>query len=171
MKTELAECPLCYGKPPKKPTEKCAACEYTESCKLYASMREEPTHARSHTLNDKALDIESNAPAYVHKDIRATVTVSELAEFAKFLFRLDDYTLLILREVFTNGAATLAEIAKSMGVRRQSMHAKVLNVIRDFPELSDMFGALMPRLSVARRRFLHSQTRKYALKMKHRKGN
>lgn len=171
MKNNL-ECPECYGKPPKKPESKCTSCEYAESCALYASMREEPVHARSHTVNDKALEIENNAARTADdRGSRTTVTVRELADFVKFLFRIDDYTLLILREVFTNGATTLAEIAKTMGVRRQSIHAKILNAVRKFPELGDLFGALMPRLSVARRRFLHSQTRKFASKNKLRKGN
>jgi hypothetical protein len=125
-------------------------------------MREEPTHARSHTVSDKALELESNATIRTVEESRTTVTLKELAEFAKFLFRVDDYTLLILREVFTNGAATLADIAKALGVRRQSMHTKVLKTIRRFPELSDMFGALMPRLSVARRRYFKNQTRQFA---------
>jgi hypothetical protein len=133
-------------------------------------MREEPTHARSHTTSDKALDFESNANIQAYREIKTTVSLGELIDFMKFLFRVDDYTLLILREIFANGAASLADIAKAMGVRRQSIHAKVVNAIRSFPELGDMFSALMPRLSVARRRFLHSQTRKFATKTKHQKG-
>ena len=154
------DCPDCYGKPPKKPAERCAACEYAESCTLYASMREEPAHARSHTCQEKALDLESSTPAGEHRDIRTTVTVSELAEFVKLLFRIDDYTLLILREVIANGATTVSEVAKAIGVRRQALHAKVLNTIKKFPQLSEMFAALMPRLSIAKRRYLKNQTRK-----------
>lgn len=154
------DCPDCYGKPPKKPAERCEACEYAESCALYASMREEPAHARSHTCREKALDLESNAPAGEHRDIRTTVTVSELAEFVKLLFRIDDYTLLILREVIANGTATVSEVAEAIGVRRQALHAKVLNTIKKFPQLSEMFAALMPRLSIAKRRYLKNQTRK-----------
>lgn len=156
------ECPNCYGMPPKGALpQKCIDCEYCESCRVYHSMREEPAHARTHTCGERSLELEdNNAPAGKHEEIRTTVTVSEFAEFAKLLFRVDDYTLLILREVIANGAASVSEVAKALGLRRQAIHAKVINVIRRFPELSIMFSALMPRLSVARRRYLKNQTRR-----------
>jgi hypothetical protein len=120
----------------------------------------------SFECQENALELNrSGNPAGCHKDIRTTVTISELADFAGLLFRMDDYTLLLLREVIANGAASIADLARAMGVRRQAMHAKIMRTLRRFPELSDIFAALMPRLSVARRRYMKNQTRK------HKKGN
>jgi hypothetical protein len=123
-------------------------------------MREEPAHARSHTCGEKALELEENIQKVQACESRTTVTVAELAEFAKLLFRIDDYTLLLLRGIIADGAASVKALADALGVRRQSVYAKIVNVMREFPELAAVFAALMPRISVAKRRYLKNQTRK-----------
>lgn len=146
----------CFGKSLNSPS--CPDCRYRESCSYYAATA--PGLERG--LNLTSLNCISDccgslldpapAPDEVMEDIKndeRLFSLSELADFLRYLMELDNYTLEILREIIapvSGKKCTVADLCKLHHVSRQSMHRKLFRVIFKRPELRQMLRTTLDRL-------------------------
>ena len=150
----------CYGHygDKKRAGGDCADCEFLESCKYYAGTSENAgVKHRERSLEGRSFNKDwHEAMLLAQPGLPDThISMRELAEFARFLLSLDDYSLGIVAEVI-RGSASISELAKCAGTTRQNAHTKVTTLISRVPELAKVFAPLMPKLTAARRHFLFS---------------
>ena len=92
-----------------------------------------------------------------------TAEVSQLSEFCRYLFSLDDYTLGILASIIVPGRCgsgsrrTVAELARLHGCSRQGMHRKMLSTVRRYPELASLFQVVLRKIGRGRAMFRHRE--------------
>ena len=156
----------CYGHYGDKTKHaSCTGCEFLESCKYYSGTPEKAgVLHRERSLEGGSFNKDWHEAMLLAQpglpDTR--ISMRDLAEFARFLLALDDYSLGIVAEVI-RGSASISELAKCAGTSRQNAHVKVTALISRVPELAKVFAPLMPKLTAARRHFLFgggSYTRK-----------
>ena len=80
-----------------------------------------------------------------------------LAEFCRYIFSLDEYTIGILAEVIMpesgTGGRTVAELARLHRCSRQAMHRKMLSSVRRHPELAELFRLALRKIGRGRAYF------------------
>lgn len=149
----------CYGHYGDKTKHaNCADCEFLESCKYYSGCAENAgVLHRESSLEGRSFNKDWHEDQLVAQTglPNTHISLCDLAEFARFLLSLDDYSLGIVAEVI-RGSASISELAKCAGTTRQNVHTKVTALISRVPELAKVFVPLMPKLTAARRHFLFS---------------
>lgn len=80
-----------------------------------------------------------------------------LAEFCRYIFSLDEYTLGILAEVIMpesgTGGRTVADLARLHHCSRQAIHRKMLSSVRRHPELAELFRLALRKIGRGRAYF------------------
>lgn len=84
-----------------------------------------------------------------------TGDLARLAEFCRYLFSLDDYTLGILAEIIVPGdpaarVCTVSDLARVHRCSRQAMHRKMLASVRRHPELAQLFRVAVRKIGRSR---------------------
>ena len=147
----------CYGHyGAKKARTNCANCEFGESCQYYTNSPLDPGKKSNIISLDAGSFNQEGYEGMDHSepglpDVR--LTLHDLAEFARFLLELDDFSLGMVAEV-VRGSRSVSELAKAAGVSRQYVHCRLLGVVSRVPALAKLFAPVMPKLTAARRRFL-----------------
>ena len=150
----------------------CRDCDLRESCVCISDT--EP-HIEQHSgmtsveeLDGWALQlsIPAELPDGEDEDPAAapmTADLTQLTEFCRYIFSLDDYTLGILASIIapahggSDGCRTVAELARLHGCTRQGMHRKMLSSVRRYPELASLFQVVLRKIGRGRAMFRHRE--------------
>ena len=152
----------CFGKYNTRPA--CRNCRYRISCKYYT---ENPVPGcpkdncvSYEMISDWCPEVADPSPYPGEENPAASdlVGIDKLAEFFRYLLNLDKYTLEILRMIFPADGSdanvcSISDIARQRGCTRQAAHHKILNIIRQHPELTRLFSLTLRHLPRDRRRY------------------
>ena len=145
----------------------CRDCDFFASC---ACLSDGPEPAKQHSgmVSFEALDgwsefaadtvppgCEREEPPEVPPPLPREL--GTLAEFCRYIFSLDEYTLGILAEVIMpesgSGGRTVADLARLHRCSRQAMHRKMLSSVRRHPELAELFQLALRKIGRGRAYF------------------
>lgn len=153
----------CYGK--YNSYSACRSCRYRASCQYYTAHPLDDRRKREECVNydaiaswaESAADTE-NIPGNDLYEQNDVVTIDKLADFLRYLLNLDKYTLDILKVIFNEcnpikEVPSISEIANVRGCSRQAVHRKILDIIKNNPELSGLFSLTLRHLPHNRRRY------------------
>lgn len=140
----------CYGNFEER--RRCHKCMYCASCKWYSN--NPITTARTGFMG--SIPNIDQLPDYALGLPDTPITLRDLATFAKYLLTLTDLELGVLQQVIS-GARSIADLAVSAGKSKQTLHKNIIDTIAKHPELGVLFATLMPKLTVARSRFLRNK--------------
>ncbi len=152
----------------------CRECDFFASC-VCISETEPQMERHFGMVSFEALEGWSQlaaAPGFTPGEEEAEEEISEpippelapLAEFCRFLFTLDDYTLGILAEIIVPdaslpGGCTAAALARLHRCSRQAMHRKMLASVRRYPELAGVFQLALRKIGRSRAQFRRREQR------------
>ncbi|MBO5900158.1 MAG: hypothetical protein J6Q80_05430 [Lentisphaeria bacterium] len=151
----------CFGKFDTRP--ECRNCRYRVSCKYYTG-NPVPNCPEGNCVSYESIanwcqEAADPAPVPGEDDPaeRELIGIDKLAEFFRYLLNLDKYTLEILRMLFpadgSTGVCSVSDIARQRGCTRQAAHHKILNIIKEHPELTRLFSLTLRHLPRDRRRY------------------
>ena len=154
----------CYGKYRTMPN--CRNCRYRASCEYYTfssklkRSRVECCSVNYDLLADRCIETAdiSEIPGNSREYPEENITIEKLAQFFRYLLNLDKYTLSMLKMFFDDNAGngeipSVADKAERRGCSRQAVHRKILDVIKQHPELSKLFLSTLRHLPRDRRRY------------------
>ena len=150
----------------------CRECEFFASCSCFTGT-EEKMEQHSGMVSFEALDGWSELaadPVLPESELgpeepeplaSLPSELGGLAEFCRYIFSLDEYTIGILAEVIMpesgTGGRTVAELARLHRCSRQAMHRKMLSSVRRHPELAELFRLALRKIGRGRNYFRHRE--------------
>ena len=153
----------CYGNYNTLP--QCRSCCYRASCQYYTANPIKNSRSKCESVNydaisgwaETAADV-SDIPGCETGGSNDFIGIDKLADFFRYLLNLDKYTLDILKMIFdecnpVREVPSIAQIAKERGCSRQAVHRKILDIIKNNPELSGLFALTLRHLPRNRRRY------------------
>ena len=151
----------CFGKFDTRP--QCRNCRYRASCRYYTANPVSDSPGGGCVSYESIADWcreaadPSPAPGEGEPEACELIGIDKLAEFFRYLLNLDKYTLEVLRMIFpadgSSGVCSVSDIARQRGCTRQAAHHKILNIIKEHPELTRLFSLTLRHLPRDRRRY------------------
>jgi len=144
----------------------CRECEFFASCACLSAPESRADHHLG-MVSFESLDGWSRyaatsdtpgEPEEPEESPELPVELLPLAEFCRYIFSLDDYTLGILAEIIVpgNGAersCSVADLARLHRCSRQAIHRKMLSSVRRHPELAEVFRLTLRKIGRSRAYF------------------
>ena len=158
----------CFGR--CRHDDDCRECDFFDSCACLSATEDkmeqhfgmvsfEALDGWSELAADPVLPAHETSEEDRSADVPATLPedLAPLAEFCRYIFSLDEYTIGILAEVImpedgANGR-TVAELARLHRCSRQAMHRKMLGSVRRHPELAELFKLALRKIGRGRAYF------------------
>ena len=168
----------CFGnyRPKKK---LCANCEFLTSCQIYQQLGKKNFDGKLGFVSLEAaphLIVEGSTRYTPYEELSSEQSeelTCMLAEFARFLLSLDEYSLAIICEIIVrendmgSTSCTVTQLAEEFNISRWAMHKKILKMIKKNPELFALFNPLLIKLQAARRKkYINNQKKEQNVKTK-----
>ena len=133
----------------------CRDCELFASCVCISETEAGIERHSGMTSVEELDDGEPDADGAAAQPGTLPGDLAQLAEFCRYLFSLDDYTLGILAEIIVPGdpdarTCTVSDLARVHRCSRQAMHRKMLASVRRHPELAQLFRVAVRKIGRGR---------------------
>lgn len=148
-----SECPECFGK--IQELDRCAACQYMESCRYLSGHTDGAVNARMprtvsvEAAGDRVEFVRDFDDSGDSRDSRGGrrrgFGWEDMRRVMQWLLSMDDFTLDILSRLAGGGIDSASDLARAMGVRRQAVHRKLVDMCAEHPELCDMLRGYLPK--------------------------
>ena len=143
--------PECFGTQNKTACQK--DCKFKQSC-LVCSNDDAPNDWHNTVSYEKA-SFSSELAAHDdscyfddNNDAPKKYTDEDLLKLMNFILRIDDYSLGIITQLLSKPILTASDLAKLYNVSRQAMHRKIVDAIRNNPELATLFKINLYRCKI-----------------------
>lgn len=133
--------------------DRCESCQYSESCRVCADMPDGRVESRlPRTVSVEAAGDRAEFAREakfegrdIHDSRRRDFGWEDMRRVMQWLLSMDDFTLDILSRLAGGGIDSASDLARAMGVRRQAVHRKLVDMCAEHPELCDMLRGYLPK--------------------------
>lgn len=144
----------CFGDAEKAGRlDRCGACQYSGSCRVFAETPDNRVESRlPRTVSVEAAGDRAEFARDGDDEERGSRDIrrrgfgwEDMRHVMQWLLSMDDFTLDILSRLAGGGIDSASDLARAMGVRRQAVHRKLVDMCAEHPELCDMLRGYLPK--------------------------